>query len=495
MKLLLLLALCALPAWAQDTKLASVFTDHMVLQRELPVPIWGTGTAGDSVTVEFAGQTVTGKVGENGRWQVILKSLPASAEGRSLVVKSKSTPVTLNDVVVGEVWLASGQSNMEWALYGAANSGTAISNATDAALRLFTVRQVVGEKPLTTVTGEWNQCAPQVAKNFSAVGYFFGRDLRKALGVPVGVICSAWGGTVAIAWTSRPALEAEPLLKRRIEEHDQNIASYDAAKEEASYQGALVKHQAAVEQAKAEGRPAPKAPVKRPAPTPTRNSPYRLYNGMIAPLVPLAFRGVIWYQGESDAGQSEQYRLLFPTLIKNWRHDFGREFPFLFVQIAPHNSMPAEIRDAQLHTWRTVPNTAMAVITDWGNPKDIHPRDKEPVGARLALAARAVAYGEKIVYSGPVFESVKFDGARAILSFQHVGGGLVAKGETLTGFTMAGADKKFVPATAVINGQQVIVTSPQVERPVAVRFGWSNVPEGNLFNQEGLPASPFRTDE
>ena len=488
------LALLATAAHAKEIKLASVFTDHMILQRELPLAIWGTGPAGDTVTVAFAGQKKTATVDSAGKWQVKLAPLHASTESRDLTIESKGVKTNITDVVVGEVWLASGQSNMEWMLANTTGASNVIATAGDPLLRLFGVGHYVSDTPVAVVTGQWATCTSSNAGGFSAVGYFFGRDLRKSLNVPVGIIRSAWGGTPAQAWTSQATLAGDPLLKKRIEEYDLAIKNYDPVKMDAQYQAAVVKFKEAAAKAKAEGQPAPKEPAKPRPPGPNQNSPARLYNGMIAPLVPLSFRGVIWYQGESDAGRTQEYRTLFPAMIRNWRQVFGYDFPFLFVQIAPYKSQPPEIRDAQLYTWRTVPNTAMAVITDYGNAENIHPRDKEPVGARLALAARALAYGEKIEYSGPVFDTVKFEGPRAILSFQHCGAGLIAKGDGLKGFTISG-NTNFVPATATINGQHVIVTSDQVAQPVAVRYGWENVPDVNLFNKDGLPATPFRTDK
>ena len=494
------LALLVTTAFAQELILASIFTDHMILQREMPVPVWGTGTPGERVTVEFAGQKVTGQIGNDGRWCVTLKELSATVEPHDLVVRVGEQKITRTDVLVGEVWLASGQSNMDFGLGQANGASNFIATAGDSQFRIFSVGCAVSDAPTNVVSGKWSACASasvpwsEIGK-FTAVGYFFGRDLRKALHVPVGVIRSSWGGTAAQAWTPLEGLAGDPLLKRRLDDYETAMRNYDPVKAEAQYQEALAKHKDAVAQAKAAGKPAPREPAKPMPPGPNQHSPARLYNGMIAPLVPFAIRGVIWYQGESDAGRAQEYRTLFPALIKNWRHVFGHEFPFLFVQIAPCNGMPPEIRDAQLYTWRTVTNTAMVVITDYGNAKDIHPRDKEPVGARLALAARAVAYGEKLEYSGPVFDTVKFDGNQAILSFQHLGTGLMAKGDSLKGFTMTGAKTNFVAATAIIDGQHVIVTSDNVTQPVAVRYGWECVPEVNLFNQEGLPATPFRTDE
>lgn len=482
-------------AGAQETKLASIFTDHMVLQRDLPVTVWGQGQPGERVTVEFAGQRQPATVDKDGRWQVALKPLAASAEPRELVVRSAAgqPAAKITDVLVGEVWVGSGQSNMEWTLRATANAPDAAAKAGDRLLRLFTVAKKTSPEPLRELTGQWAECSTSNVLSFSAVNYYFGRDLRRALNVPVGLITTAWGGTPAQAWTPREAMLAEPTLKDMVAKHDQALAAYDPAKAQEQYQVALAKWKEDAEKAKAENKPAPRQPRKPERPGNSPNNPTALYNGMVAPLVPLTFRGVIWYQGESNNKAADQYRLLFPTMIKSWRQSFGREFPFLFVQIAPHNGMSPEIRDAQLFTWRTVPATAMAVITDHGDAGNIHPTAKEPVGARLALAARAIAYGEKIVYSGPVFDAVKFDGHRATLSFQHMGTGLVAKDGPLRGFEIAGTGTNFVPAVATIEGKHVIVQSEQVAEPKAVRYGWANVPDVNLFNKEGLPATPFHT--
>ncbi len=473
-------------------ELAGIFTDDMVLQSDMPVPVWGTGPAGQTVTVEFAGQQQTGTVAADGRWRVILPALRVSAEPRDLIVRANNQPSKISNVLVGEVWLASGQSNMEWPLAKTLNASNVIAQAADEQLRFFTVPRRISDTPATSVTGRWAACTSASAAGFSAVGYYFGRDLRTARRVPVGVIRAAWGGTPAQAWTSQAALESHPLLQNRIVEHDQRLLSYDPVAAEAKYQEALATYQ----EAKAAGTPNLKEPAKPKPPQPNSHSPARLYNGMIAPLVPFALRGVIWYQGESDANRAHEYRILFPALIRDWRKQFGHDFPFLFVQIAPFKGQPPEIRDAQLHAWRTVPRTMMVVTTDCGDANDIHPQKKEPVGARLAVAARAVAYGEKVAAASPVLEKLEMDGARAKLTFTHVAGGLVVEGDALTGFTVAGADKKFVPAQAVIAGvDTVVVSSPEVPQPVAVRYGWANVPVVNLFNKAGLPASPFRTDD
>jgi sialate O-acetylesterase len=333
-----------------------------------------------------------------------------------------------------------------------------------------------------TRKGVWLECGPETVPAFSAVAYFFGRDLQKALNVPVGLIVSSWSGTIGEAWASRPALEANAELRGIVTAHRAAVQNYALNKEIFQARRLL-------------------DPEKNP------NGPSNLHNGMIAPLIPYALRGAIWYQGESNAGRAKHYQTLLPALIANWRADWGQgDFPFLIVQIAPFSRIPepklvmqesaswAEVREAQLLTSLRVPNTALAVTADVGDEFDKHPRRKEPVGARLALCARAVAYGEKVVYSGPTYKGMKVEGNEAILSFDHVGSGLTARGGPLTGFWSAGPDKKFIPAVAEIRGDKVVVTNDRVTTPVAVRYGWADYPVVNLWNKDGLPASPFRTD-
>ena len=482
------------PAAPAAVKLHAMFTDGAVLQREVPLPVWGTADDGEKVTVEFAGQKVS-TVAKDGKWMVRLR--PLKAGGPLAMTVTGANTVTVNNLLVGEVWICSGQSNMGFTLNSAANAKEAIAKAADPMLRLLSVPRVTADAPLSTFTNAaWLECTSTSAASFTAVGYFFGRDLRTALKVPVGLINTSWGGTPAEAWTSHEVLEANSVLKQILADHAQAVAAYDPAKAEADYQKALAKFKTDAEKAKAEGKPAPRGPSKSQSPTLKPQRPSALYNAMIAPLLPYGIRGAIWYQGESNNGHAAQYRTLFPAMIANWRQVWGEgDFPFLFVQIAPHQGMTPELREAQLYSWQTTPKTAMAVITDVGEATDIHPKKKEPVGARLALAARTLAYGEKIEYSGPVYAGMKTDGDRAILSFAHVGGGLVAQDGALKGFTIAAAGTtNFVPAEAAIEGATVVVRSPQMEKPGAVRYGWANVPDVNLFNREGLPATPFRTD-
>ena len=447
-------AALAAPARADVTP-NGLFTDNMVLQRGLKVPVWGTATPGEKVTVQFNGQEATATTGQDGKWKAELTKLEAGGPFE-MTISGPKNKIQLKEVLVGEVWVCSGQSNMEWALNGTNGKKEAIASADNPKLRLFTVQKAVAGAPQRDLPAgkhrsAWQPCTTATVPGFSAVAYYFGRDLQKALGVPVGLIHSSWGGTPAEHWTSKEVLEAHEATK--------GLAQSKQASEK--------------------------------------------YNAMIAPLMPFAIRGVIWYQGESNVGRADQYRTLFPAMIKDWRDRWGEgDFPFLFVQIAPwagyaknaDDTKWAQLCEAQLLTALTVPKTACIVTTDVGDPKDIHPRNKAPIGDRLARAARALAYGEKIEYSGPIFAGMKIDGDKAVLSFKHLGGGLEAKGGALTGFTIAGPDGKYVKAEATIKGATVVVSSPEVRQPTAVRYGWAQYPEMNLHNRAGLPASPFRTD-
>ncbi|HZO89335.1 MAG TPA: sialate O-acetylesterase [Chthonomonadaceae bacterium] len=480
-----------------DVKPNALFSDGAVLQQGRRVPVWGTASNGEKVTVTFQDQKVT-TTARGGRWMVWLR--PLRAGGPFTMTIDGNNTITLNNLLVGEVWICSGQSNMEWPLWASANAQEDIAAANDSQLRFFTVPHATADQPQSDVKSQWQVCEPKTAHDFSAVGYYFGRDLRKALDVPVGLINSSFGGTPAEAWTSRPALEADPMFRGMLDEYAIAKRTYPEAVQ--AYQQALARYQA-----DAEKFPALKTTLKPPNPpvNPAESpfSPSTLYNGMIAPLIPYAIRGVIWYQGESNAGRAYEYQTLFPTMIQDWRRHWGEgDFPFLFVQLAPFmkietqptESAWAELREAQRLTSLRVPRTAMAVITDLGDENDIHPRRKQPVGARLALAALAMVYGQKQTASGPTYDSMQVQGDRIILRFKNVDGGLVAHGDKLTGFTIAGEDRKFVNAEAEIHGDTVIVRSPEVPHPVAVRFGWANYPVVNLYNQAGLPASPFRTD-
>ena len=619
-----------------EIKPNSLFSDNAVLQRNQRVPIWGTATSGEKISIQFAGQKIS-TVAKDGNWRIWLKPLKAGGPFTMTIIGDNDDAITLANILVGDVWLASGQSNMQypmgpnWWSVPMPDWEKQVAAADYPQIRQFFVPMVLSYHRKPDVKGNWTVCSPKTAASYSAVGYFFARDLQKDIKVPIGILFSAWGGTVAEAWTSEDSLRKMPAFTNALsvikgvdeKQYPHELAKWYVANDpgsaavpawsEPSYdapswpkmnlptyfqnaglqkfngivwfrkeinlpdswagKGAML-HLGQIDDQDttwvnglevggmfsfAEPRdyavPAPAlhpgrnviavrvfdtgglggiygkaesmklevpnnpsvAPIDlsgewqyqptteltnlppEPAnPTSNPNVVTVLYNGMIEPLEPFPIKGVIWYQGESNDDTQKraiQYRELFPTLIDDWRRHWGiGDFPFLFVQIAPYKDMTPEIRESQLLTWERVPHTAMAVITDAGDVNNIHPLNKQIVGARLALAARALAYGERIEYSGPAYKSMKIKGTKAVLSFTHVGGGLVAKDGDLKGFTIAAADKQFVPAQAEIEGDTVIVSSDKVAKPVAVRYGWSNVPDVNLYNKDGLPASPFRTD-
>jgi sialate O-acetylesterase len=491
-----MLACACLALTAQaEVRLPGFFSDKMVLQQGSPVAIWGWADSGETVTVKFGSQSVQATPA-NGKWMVRLKRLAAGGP-HELTISGKNT-ITLKNVMVGEVWICSGQSNMQWQLKQSYQPEAAIAAAANPNIRLYHVPRVRSDVPLEDVKASWTECNPQTVPDFSAVAYFFGRELQQALKVPVGVIHTSWGGSPAEAWTSQATLQADVDYRRDI------LDAYTAANEK--YRSALAEWEKESAQLKAAGkeqkRQQPRAPWK----------PSELYNGMIAPLVPLAFRGAIWYQGEANAGRAFQYRKLMPDMIRDWRRAFGTgDFTFLMVQLAPYDkvkkrsleeitSVPvesdwAELREAQLLSTRVLKNVGMAVITDVGEKDNIHPTRKEPVGKRLAYAARGIAYKQKITYSGPVCKSIKVEGDKIVVNFDHAGAGLISQGGPLQGFAIAGEDRKFVWAKAELRGRsQVAVGSPQVTRPAAVRYGWADFPVINLWNKEGFPATPFRTD-
>jgi sialate O-acetylesterase len=499
--ILSIVVLTASAAMFADVKVNSLFSDNMVLQRNAEVPVWGKADEGEKVTVEFAGQTVSA-VTQNGQWLVKLKSLKASNVPQEMIVTGKNS-MTVRNILVGEVWVASGQSNMERQL-GLRPPQKPILNwkqeAKDAQnypqIREFTVARNSSDKKIEDAKSKWVVCDSVSATQFSAVGFFFARALTQQLKVPVGILFSAVGGTPAEKWTSRTAMEVNPELKSIVDNYEKSIEDFpnSLSKYKLNEDSLLKKWKSDTIAARIANKPMPKKPSAPIHPIKAGDCG-GLYNAMIAPLIPYAIKGVIWYQGEANAWNSKRYQTLFPAMMTDWRKQWSQgEFPFLFVQIAPYMGMRPEIREAQLVSWTKTPNTAMVVTVDCGDSADIHPSNKRPVGERLALAAQALAYSKRVIYSGPVYKSMLVKGATVELRFDFNGKGLVAKGDALTDFTITGADKKFVQAKAVIQGDKIVVSSDKVANPVAVRMGWSNVPHVNLFNKDGLPATPFRTD-
>ena len=485
-------------ASAAEVKLPALIGSHMVLQRDAKVPIWGWATAGGKVTVSFAGQTKTATTDREGKWCVTLDPLPAGGPHQMTVAGSKA--LTLSDVLVGDVWVCSGQSNMAMPVSAAQNAEAEIGAARFPKIRLFTTTRAAFPDPQTDCEGSWVLCTPETVKTFSAAAYFFGKSLHEALRIPTGLLCSCVGGSKIETWTSRTALMRAPCGRTVVEEYDQKVATYDAQAAKQRYEKALATwNQKRTEWEQNRRGRAPRRPRQPEAPDRSLKAPCSLYNGMVAPLMPFAIRGVAWYQGESDSAVAYEYRDLLPNLISSWREKWGQgDFPFVYVQLPSFTrrgdgSLPT-LRESMLKTLR-VPNTAMAVTIDIGDPNNVHPKNKQDVGKRLALAARRIAYGENLIHSGPIYKSCQAQGRKLVLAFEHLGSGLTAKGGALTGFTVAGSDRNFVPADATIDDDKVVVRSGKVAKPVAVRYAWADAPECNLYNKDGLPASPFRTDD
>ena len=528
--ILLFLIAASAALHAEDLRFARIFTDHGVLQREMPVPVWGWGTPGAEVNVEFAGQTKTATADGSGKWLVRLDPMPASADGQELKVTSGSAAAELTNILVGEVWLCSGQSNMGLPISKAKGGKETIANADLPRLRMFRVKQNPMYEPGAEVAGEWIACSPNIFEDghdFSAVAFFFGQQLLKSQDCPIGLIGSYVGGSPVEAWMSEEALTSFPAkrgertetwkrlhgfqqardgMEEAMAGHGPKLAAWEeelAARNQA-HRTAL----AAWKEATAKAREANQEPPPRPQPGPVSRRPLEpnryphhatvLFRGMIEPLIPYGMRGAIWYQGEANCypKRAEEYATSFPLMIADWRERWGQgDFPFLFVQL-PNFANGKEdwmtLRESQRLAAASVPNAAMAVTIDIGDPNDLHPLDKKPVADRLALLARAEVYGEEVIASGPLIESAKrMEDGRLRLTFRSTEPGLQS-GEKLGGFEVAGEDGVFGPAQAAIEGEHVIVWRDGVEAH-EVRYAWAPnpFPAANLYNGEGLPASPF----
>lgn len=493
--------LLAKPVWP-DMKLPHLISDGMVLQRGKPLNLWGTAEPGERVRISFQNQNASVLAGNDGRWKVEIG--PFESGGPYTLTIEGQNKLVVRDVLVGEVWVCGGQSNMGFALQFALNAPTEISTADDPSLRLFSVPITVTGKPQETVAGQWLQARPESVANFSAVGYYFGRQLRKLLNVPVGLICSAVGGTRAESWISHETLESDPDFREILEHGKAWLES--TPKVIADYQAELDRWKRAAEQAESQGNPIPPFPT---APREPRGDawerPSGLFNGMVAPLTNYRIAGVVWYQGENNVPRPMQYRKLFPAMIGDWRRAWNQgDFPFLFAQISYFISGDAQydlnwnlLQEAQLKSL-SVPNVAMVVTADTEDYPDVHPKNKQEVGYRLALAAQALAYRCDVPFSGPIYDSMSVEGATIRLRFTHVYHGLtVRKGKntSLMQFRIAGKERKFETADAIIDGDTVVVSSPKVPEPLAVRYAFPYTPEANLYNYAGLPAPAFRTDD
>ncbi len=479
-----------------DVTLPSIFGEHMVLQQDQPNRVWGWAEDGEEITVTIAGQSHSA-VAKDGAWTVTLDALP-TGEPLALTIKGKNE-IQLKDVLVGEVWVCSGQSNMAWSVAQVFDADLVIRTAKYPQIRLISVPQVGTQEPQNDFKGQWEPCSPDTVGGFSAVGYFFGRMLHQTLDVPVGLIDNAWGGSACEAWVRRDLLDADECYKPLMERWAETEKTFD-------YEKAMANFKKRLEEWKEKGQEPARRPRPPRNPLTGQHRPANLYNGVLKPIIGYGIRGAIWYQGESNAGRAYQYRQLFPLMIQNWRDEWKQgDFPFYWVQLAdfrdeqpePQESDWAELREAQTMTMNKLPNTGEAVIIDIGEGRDIHPRNKQDVGTRLARWALACDYGIDIAYRSPIYKSMEKQGNKIVITFDHVGKGLYTFDvRHPVGFAIAGEDRKFVWADAKLGGgTKVEVWSDDVEEPVAVRYAWADNPVCNLQSREGLPVTPFRTDD
>jgi sialate O-acetylesterase len=499
-----LLAACSATIARADVKLPAIFSEHLMLQRDLANPVWGTAEPGEQVTVTIGDQKHSATAGADGKWRVKLAPLPAGGP-HQLTVTGKNT-IKLEDVLVGEVWICSGQSNMQQSVQGAKDGDLEIKAANFPRIRLISVPQVGTQEPQDDFKGSWQVCSPATVGGFSAVGYFFGRQLHQTLDVPVGLINDAWGGSACEAWIRRDILAADDRYRPLMERWEQTEKTYDPAKDAADYQTKMAKWKQDAEAAKAEGKPAPQQPRKPTNPLSGNSRPGNIYNGVLKPTIGYGIRGAIWYQGESNASRAYQYRHLFPLMIKSWRDEWKQgDFPFYWVQLAdymqeqtePKDSAWAELREAQTMTMDALPNGGQAVIVDLGEANDIHPKNKQDVAKRLARWALARDYHVDVPCRSPQFKSLDVKGNKAVVSFNYPGAGLKTFDvNKVIGFAIAGKDQKFVWAEGTIVGpDKVEVWSDLVSEPVAVRYAWADNPVCNLQSKDGLPVTPFRSDD
>lgn len=480
-----------------EVKPNQLFSDHAVLQSGMPVPVWGTADPGETVTVTLGRQKRSATAGADGRWMVKLGKMAPG--GPSVMTIAGKNTITVNDVLVGEDWIGSGQSNMAFTVSnniasyaGMLDEDKEIAAANYSQLRLFMATTNKAYEPQTEIKGEWRIATPENAPAFSAVAYLFGRDLNRALKEPVGMVVIAFGASTAESWISRPVMAGDPQMKAKLDHFDDLYNFYKTHPNATTDQAPPAPQ--TINSRPRNGRPGPlRDPVQ------DQHQPTVLYNGMVHPILPFAMRGVIWYQGESIVGGKAGVALyphVMEALVKDWRAEWGEgSFPFYCVQLPPlkNTSNNPMVREGQARLL-SLPNTGMAVTLDVGDPANVHPKDKEPVGDRLSRIALAKVYGRKIEFSGPVYTGMKVEGSRIVVDFAHAEG-LIGKGGPLEWFQIAGADGNYVDATATVQGKTVVVHSDQVPIPVSVRYAWDNYPQGaNLVNKAGLPAAPFRTD-
>ena len=505
MRKTLILLIFSVTALMAELKLPAIIGDHMVLQQKQANPIWGWDTPGTKIAVSFAGQQYSTIAGADGKWIVKLDPQAANATAQALMIEGTSRR-ELQDVLIGEVWMCSGQSNMGFPLAQDWNGDLEAAASELPGMRLIEA-PLVGTQDLQNdlkpeEKSQWRAATPATAIRFSAVGFLFGRYLHQTLHVPVGLINNAWGGSSAEAWVRRTTLEQDPRFKLLMESTVKQEMEWQSEKGKADYESKLAAWKTAVEKAKAEKRPAPGKPEDWMA---GQHRAGNIFAGMVYPTLGYGIKGVIWYQGESNAGHAYEYKSLFPLMIDEWRKEQGQgDFSFYWVQLAdfnpekanPGESNWAELREAQTQTMK-LPNTGQAIIIDLGEGKDIHPRNKHDVAARLVRWALVKDYAMKLPYRSPEFKSVAFEGTKATVTVDTFGSSLRAFDVAeVRGFAICGSDRVWHWAKGKLVGkEQVEVSSDEVAAPVAVRYGWADNPVLNLFSNDGLPVTPFRTDD
>lgn len=487
-----------------DVKMPGVFSNNAVLQRDRPVPVWGWAAPGEKIKLTVPNQEHTAVADANGRWQVMLK--PLAAGGELEMVIEGTNRIVLRNLQVGDVWLCTGQSNMQWTVADSRDADLEIPAANYQNIRLLSVETPGSQTPIEDCPGHWEVCTPQTVAPFSAVGYYFGRDMLQNVKVPIGLIDVSWGGSACEAWVRRDLLQDNPLYQPILDRSDKAVAEFVERKDEEKYQQQLAAWEAKAEEARKGGRPVPPGRPNWDNPVTGQHRPGNLYNGRLKPIMPFAIRGVIWYQGETNAERAYQYREMFPLMIKNWRDDWGQgDFPFYWVQLADYNpeqnqpgdSAWAELREAQTMTLDRLPHTGQAVAIDVGDAGDIHPRNKQAVGRRLARQALGQTFHQPVAHDFPRYASMYKQGRSILIRFRDVHGKLnTIDNKPVTGFAIAASNRKWVWADATIVGDaEVEVRSDAVSDPFAVRYAWADNPVCNLIDSTGLPVTPFRTDQ
>lgn len=487
-----------------DVTMPAIFSDHAVLQRDMKLPVWGWAKPGEEVTVTLCGQQLKCAADDMGRWQVMFEPLTLG-DPLTMVVEGKNR-IEIKDLRVGDVWLCSGQSNMEFQVQEGLDHELEIPAAHHSNLRLLKVKNEGDQSPQLDSIDHWERCAPESVADFSAVGYYFGRELQQIERVPIGVIDNSWGGSSCEAWIRRDLLEGNELYQPLLERWNKTMADFDADPANADFRTKYAEWQKKDAEGRKSGRPNLAGRPKWNCIATNNIRPASLYNGRICPIAPFAIRGAIWYQGETNVERAYQYREMFPLMIKTWRETWGqRDFPFYWVQLAdfkdekasPGDSDWAELREAQTMALDKVPNSGQAVIIDIGEANDIHPRDKQTVAKRLARLALADTYGRKLSHDSPSYEKMERRGDAIVVRLRNVNGKLVTfDNKPAAGFAIAGSDRKWVWADAkIISDNEVEVRSDVVPEPVAVRYAWADNPVCNLYDSVKLPVTPFRTDD